>query len=116
MAGETSRSGAGGSDSYHMCIAKRSEPIWKNTVDGGGSGVALGRVAPGNGNMVLVFFFLFIKTSLSPGVRHMITDLDRIEHCFAGAPGHDYTSGPLLNRARKHGGNRGWTCLFRTSE
>jgi hypothetical protein len=57
---EASR-GAGGSDSHHMCMAKRSEPIWKNTVDGGGSSFTVGRVAAGNGSTLLVLFFFFTR-------------------------------------------------------
>src|SRR5579862_6346428 len=66
VTGDTSLSGAGGSDSHQVWIAKRDEPIWKNDVDGARSTSSsfAARIAAGNGSTLLVFFFLFTITSL----------------------------------------------------
>lgn len=86
--------GNGGSNSLHICIATRSSPTWKITVDPGPSR-SPGPVVTGNGSTLWLLFF-FIKLLAKILGRHDRRDCRNLQpeltSDYVGAYGHDYTS------------------------
>src|SRR5579862_3605077 len=119
VTGDTSLSGAGGSDSHQVWIAKRDEPIWKNDVDGARSTSSsfAARIAAGNGSTLLVFFFLFTIRSLPLPFwrRGYRGPPDCFERGSSLAPDHDNTSGALPKGAGKYRGDRSLGLLLQSS-